>query len=55
MRPAIALIPSNNKVQKVPVIQRATLCYIFFSSVKFLAMEAVRGTLGEAPSHTAVE
>jgi len=31
MRPAMALIPSDGEVQKVPVIQRAVLCCIFFS------------------------
>jgi len=40
MRPAMALIPSDGKVQKAPVIQRTALHCIFFSSVKFFMMGA---------------
>jgi len=40
MRPAMASTPSDRKVQKVPVIQRAALCYILFSSVMFLTIGA---------------
>jgi len=36
MRPAIASMPSDGKVQKAPIIQRAALHCIFFSSVMFL-------------------
>jgi len=36
MRPAIASMPSDGEVRKAPVIQRATLHCIFFSSVMFL-------------------
>ena len=35
MRPAIALMPLDGEVWKAPVIQRATLHCIFFSSVMF--------------------
>jgi len=38
MRPAIALMPLDGEVQKVPVIQRAALRCIFFNSVMFLTM-----------------
>jgi len=38
MRPAMASIPSDSKVRKVPVIQRTALCCIFFSSVRFFTM-----------------
>jgi len=37
---AIASIPSDGKVQKAPVIQRAALHCIFFSSVVFLMVGA---------------
>jgi len=40
MRPTIASIPSDGKVQKVSVIQRAALHCIFFSSVIFLMVGA---------------
>jgi len=40
MRPAIALMPSEGEVWKTLVIQRATLCCIFFNSVIFLIIEA---------------
>jgi len=36
MRPAMALILSDSEVRKAPVIQRAALCCIFFSSDIFL-------------------
>jgi len=36
MRPTMASMPSDNEVRKAPVIQRAALHYIFFSSVVFL-------------------
>ena len=39
MRPAIALILSERDVQKA-VIQRATFCCIFFSSLIFLTIRA---------------
>ena len=39
MRLAIASMPSDEKVWKAPVIQRAALCCIFFSSVMFLMIE----------------
>ena len=38
MRPAMASIPSDGEVQKAPVIQRAALRCIFFSSVMFFTM-----------------
>ena len=40
MRPAIALMPSDEEVRKAPIIQRAALCCIFFSSVMFLMIGA---------------
>jgi len=40
MRPAIALMPSEGDVQKAPVIQRAALHCIFFSSLTFLTIRA---------------
>ena len=40
MRPAMALMPSDGEVQKAPMIQRAALCCIFFSSVMFLMIGA---------------
>jgi len=40
MRPAMASIPSDGEVQKAPVIQRAVLRCIFFSSVMFFTMGA---------------
>jgi len=38
IRPTMALIPSDEEVQKAPVIQRAALCCIFFNSVMFLVI-----------------
>jgi len=40
MRPAMASMPSDGEVWKAPVIQRAALRCIFFSSVMFLTMGA---------------
>ena len=40
MRPAIASTPSEEDVWKAPVIYRAALHYIFFSSVIFLTVGA---------------
>jgi len=40
MRPAMASMPSDGKVQKAPVIQRTALCCIFFSSVMFFTIGA---------------
>ena len=40
MRSAMASIPSDGEVRKASVIQRATLCCIFFSSVMFFTIEA---------------
>jgi len=40
MRPAIASMPSDGEVQKAPIIQRAALHCIFFSSVMFFMMGA---------------
>ena len=40
IRPAMASMPSDGKVQKAPVIQRAALRCIFFSSVMFLTIGA---------------
>jgi len=40
MRPAMALMPLDRKVWKIPVIQRAALCCIFFNLVMFLTMGA---------------
>ena len=40
MRPAIASMPSDREVRKAPVIQRAALCCIFFSSVMFFTIGA---------------
>jgi len=40
MRPAMASMPSDGEVQKAPVIQRAALHCIFFSSVMFLMIGA---------------
>ena len=40
MRPAIASIPSEGDIWKVPVIQKATLYCIFFSSLTFFIIEA---------------
>jgi len=40
VRPAMALMPSDGEVRKAPVIQRAALCCIFFSSVMFFTMGA---------------
>jgi len=39
MRPAMASTPLDGEVQKVPVIQRAALCCIFFNLVMFLTIE----------------
>jgi len=41
MRPAMASMPSDGEVWKAPVIQRAALHYIFFSSVMFLTVGAL--------------
>jgi len=41
MRPAIALMPLDREVWKAPIIQRATLCCIFFSSLMFLTIGAL--------------
>jgi len=41
IRPAIASMPSVGEVRKAPVIQRAALHCIFFSSVIFFMMEAL--------------
>ena len=38
MRPAIASIPSEGDVRKVPVIQRAAFHCIFFNSLMFLTI-----------------
>jgi len=38
MRPAMASMPSDGEVQKAPIIQRATLRCIFFSSVMFFTI-----------------
>jgi len=38
MRSVMALMPSNGEIRKVPIIQRAALCCIFFSSVMFLTI-----------------
>jgi len=40
MRPAMASMPSDGEVWKAPVIQRAALRCIFFSSVMFFTMGA---------------
>jgi len=40
MRPAIASMLSEGDVQKTPVIQKATLHCIFFSSLTFLTIRA---------------
>jgi len=40
MRLAMALMPSDGEVWKAPVIQRAALCCIFFSSVMFFTIGA---------------
>ena len=40
MRPTMASIPLDNEVQKTPVIQRATLHYIFFNSFMFFMIGA---------------
>ena len=40
MRPAMASMPLDGEVWKVPVIQRAALRCIFFSSVMFFTMGA---------------
>ena len=40
MRPAMASMPSDGEVQKAPIIQRATLHCIFFSSVMFFTIGA---------------
>jgi len=40
MRPAMASMSLDREVQKAPMIQRAALCYIFFSSVMFLMVRA---------------
>ena len=40
MRPMMASMPSDRKVQKAPVIQRAALCCIFFSLVMFFMIGA---------------
>jgi len=42
IRPAMASTPLDREVQKAPVIQRATLCCIFFSSLMFLTTRAIR-------------
>jgi len=39
MKPAMASMASDGEVQKAPVIQRAALCCIFFSSVMFFTIE----------------
>jgi len=38
MRSAMASMPSDGEVRKAPVIQRAALRCIFFSSVMFFTM-----------------
>jgi len=38
MRPAMASMSSDGEVRKAPVIQRAALHCIFFSSVMFFTM-----------------
>jgi len=40
IRPAMASIPSEEAMWKAPVIQRAALCCIFFSSYMLLAVGA---------------
>jgi len=40
MRPTMASTPSDEEVWKAPVIQRAALHCIFFSSVMFLTIGA---------------
>ena len=40
MRPAIASTPSEGDMRKAPVIHRAALHCIFFSSVMFLTIGA---------------
>ena len=40
IRPAMASMPSDREVRKAPVIQRAALRCIFFSSVMFLMIGA---------------
>ena len=40
MRPTIASILLDGEVRKAPVIQKAALCCIFFSSVMFLMVGA---------------
>jgi len=40
MRPTIALMPLDGEVWKAPIIQRAALRCIFFSSVMFLTIGA---------------
>jgi len=40
MRPAMASMPLDGEVQKVPVIQRAALRCIFLSLLTFLTIEA---------------
>jgi len=40
MSPAMASIPLEEEVQKVLVIHKAVLCYIFFNSVMFLTVGA---------------
>jgi len=40
MRPAIASMALDREVRKAPVIQRAALCCIFFSSVMFFTIWA---------------
>ena len=40
MRPAMASMPSDGEVWKAPVIQRAALHCIFFSSVMFFTIGA---------------
>jgi len=41
IRPAMASMPSDREVRKAPVIQRAALRCIFFSSVMFLTIGAL--------------
>jgi len=40
IRPAMASMPSDREVQKVPVIQRAAPCCIFLSSLTFLTIRS---------------
>jgi len=51
MRLAMASMPSDGEVQKAPIIQRAALRCIFFSSVMFLTIGTVRGLLYDCLDH----